>query len=158
MTLVLNEARFHEMSSSQHGSVGRHLGRIGVQIELRAKEITETEGHVRSGHYRDSIKWNFVNSAATVAIRVGSALPIARLLEHGSPPHVIAARRTAVNVFGNISDPKSAGGLFWQQKSNVGGRNWAVPDHPLQSVNHPGQKQGYRIIARAVEQVLRRHA
>jgi hypothetical protein len=153
MTLVINESRFHEMTTSQNGAIGVHLARTGVRVESAAKALVTTEGLVRTGRYRSSLGWNLLASGTMLVLRVGSALPIARLLERGSPPHLIAARRTA----GGNPAQGGAGGLFWEQKPNVGTRNWFVPDHPLQAVNHPGTRP-YRIIARAVEQVLRHRA
>ncbi len=142
MTLTINEARFHEMTTSPSGPVGALLARTGVRAESAAKVLITNEGLVRTGRYRASIHWNLIVSGATLVLRFGSALPVARLLEKGTPPHQILPHRPPA-------------GLMWEQKPNVGGRGWFVPDHPLPAVQHPGTR-AYRILHRAVASVLRK--
>lgn len=159
MTLQINETRFHYMSESPNGAVGLHLAKTGLKIESAAKALATTEGLVRTGRYRASI-FGRLHAGAHLLLAVGAAGEVARYLEHGTPPHAIVARRRVVNALGNITPAgrngfPTEGGLFWEQKPNVGGRGWFVPDHPLQAVNHPGTRP-YMILHRAVASVLRK--
>ncbi len=156
MALRWNETEFHRMLSSPTGPVGRHLERVGRRSESVAKALITTEKLVRSGTYRSSISWRLANDGTTLTLRVGSSAPQARLIEFGTPAHVIAAKRRVVNVFGNIvvagrNGFPVEGGLWWTHGAD---RGWFVPDHPLQSVNHPGTR-AYMILHRAVASVLR---
>ena len=142
MTLKINETRFHEMTQSPTGAVGQHLAMTGAKVESAAKALATTEGLVRTGRYRASITGRLTTDGGNLAVKVGSAVPHAKILENGSLPHQILPRRPAY-------------ALMWEQKPNVGGRGWFVPDHPLPFVQHPGTRP-YRILHRAVASVLRK--
>ncbi len=131
MTLQINESRFHEMTQSP----------TGLRIESAAKALATTEGLVRTGRYRASI-FGRLHAGATLVLVIGAAGKVARYLEDGTAPHQILPHR-----------PPAA--LMWEQKPNVGGRGWFVPDHPLPAVQHPGTRP-YRILHRAVASVLRK--
>ncbi len=158
MTLQINESRFHEMTQSPTGTVGLHLAKTGLKIESVAKALATTEKLVRSGRYRSI--FGRVRAGAQLVLAVGAAKKPGIYIEYGTPTHAIVARRRVVTVFGNLAQVgrnglQAEGGLFWTQKSNVGGRNWFVPDHPLQAVEHPGTR-AYMILHRAVASVLRK--
>ncbi len=138
MALRFNENRFRQLQSSQTDTLGIFLRKKGYKIEQAAKLLATDEGLVRTGRYRDSIAWKFINMAGVLVLRVGSAVPHARLIERGTPPHRILPRH-----------PKDA--LWWTHGAE---RGWVVPDHPLNSVQHPGTRP-YRILQRATRSVLR---
>lgn len=137
MALRINEERYRFMSSSPQGPVGMMLARRGVQIESTAKSLVTAERLVRTGRYRSSLGWRLLTSGSTLVLRVGSALPVARLLEWGTPAHAIL--------------PRNKKALWW---THGGDRGWLVPEHPLAGVNHPGTRP-YMIVHRAVALVLR---
>ncbi len=138
MALRINETRFREMATSTTGPVGRLFARQGVKIESTAKALVTQERLVRTGRYRASIAWNLLNDGNGLILKVGSALPIAHLIEFGSPPHPIL--------------PRNKRALWWTHGAD---RGWFVPERPLSSVNHPGTRP-YMILHRAVASVLRR--
>lgn len=158
MAIRFNEDRYRFVFRSRSGPVGRHLGRMGVRVESAMKQIATEEQLVRSGRYRASLTWRVVNRGFALVLEVGSALPIARLIERGSPVHIIAARRRVVNALGNITAPGREGGLWWThgvgRVNRQTGTPWLVPGHPLQVVHHPGTI-GYHVIARAVRRVFK---
>lgn len=138
--IVFNENRYRFVFDNQNGPVGLHLGRTGVRIQSAAHQIIDEEKLVRSGRYRASIAWELTRDATGLLLRVGSALPIARLLERGSPAHVIR--------------PSSKSALWWDMPND---RGWMVqPDdgRPVASVQHPGSRP-YRVMTRAVLRVLK---
>lgn len=137
MTLRFNENRYREMSQSPTGIVGRFLAKSGARIESAAKLIATEEKLVRSGRYRSSIAWELRQEGGGLVLRVGSAVPHARLLEHGTPPHRIL--------------PRTKRALWWTHGAD---RGWFVPDHPLRMVQHPGTRP-YLVIRRAVLRVLK---
>lgn len=131
-----NEARLRAIFNSPTGPVGRFLGRSGVRIESVAKALATSEGLVRTGRYRASIGWRLRVDGRGLVLEVGSAVPYARTLERGSPPHGIS--------------PRVKRALYWEHGSD---RGWAVPGHPVPSVNHPGTR-AYLILSRSVRLVL----
>lgn len=131
-----NERRYRFVFESRSGPVGRHLAKTGVKIESVAKQIATDEKLVRSGRYRSSIAWQFARDALGLYIRVGSAVPHARMIERGTPAHPIL--------------PRARRALFWTHGAD---RGWLVPDRPLPRVQHPGTRP-YNVIARAVRRVL----
>lgn len=134
--IKFNERRYRYVFESRTGPVGRHLSKTGVRIESVAKQIATDEKLVRSGRYRSSIAWSFGRDALGLFIRVGSAVPHARLIERGTPPHRI--------------EPRTRRALWWTHGAD---RGWVVPVRPLPYVNHPGTR-AYNVIARAVRRVL----
>jgi hypothetical protein len=133
----INEQRLRYVIESPTGPVGRYLGRVGAKVESTAKALITAEGLVRTGRYRSSLAWRLLVDGRGLFVRVGSALPVARLLERGSPAHRIV--------------PRSKRALWWTHGSD---RGWLVPEHPLASVDHPGTRP-YAILHRAVALVLR---
>lgn len=139
MAIRFNEQRYRHVFDSPVGPVGRHLARTGIKCEAAARAIVTEEKLVRTGRYRQSIASEVIRDAAGLVLRFGSANPIARLLERGSPPHVIAA------------STKRA--LWWDMPND---RGWAVqPDdgRPVPKVFHPGNRP-YNVLHRAVRRVL----
>jgi bacteriophage HK97-gp10 putative tail-component len=134
--VIFNEQRLRFLLDSPAGPVGRFLARSGVRVESAAKAIATSEGLVRTGRYRASIAWRLSHDGRSLLLEVGSAVPHARLLERGSPPHSIG--------------PTSKRALWWTHGAD---RGWLVPDRPLAGVNHPGTR-AYRVMHRAVQQVL----
>jgi hypothetical protein len=132
-----NEQRYRFMLQSPSGPVGRHLGRTGARVESVAKQLVTEEQLVRTGRYRASIGWRLLNDGRGLLVRVGSALPVARLIEFGSPAHRIV--------------PRQKQALWWTHGAD---RGWLVPERPLAAVNHPGTRP-YMILHRAVARVLR---
>lgn len=143
--IVFNENRYRFVFQNPQGPVGLFLGRTGTRVESVARQIITEERLVRSGRYRASIASEVTSDALGLLLRVGSALPIARLLERGSPAHVIR--------------PRSKSALWWDMPND---RGWQVrpglrdssEGHPVAFVEHPGTR-AYRIMARAVIQVLK---
>jgi hypothetical protein len=133
----INEQRLQFVFNSPSGPVGQFLGRTGARVESTAKSLITAEKLVRSGRYRSSIAWRLLNDGRGLFVQVGSALPIARLIERGSPAHRII--------------PRSKRALWWTHGED---RGWLLPEHPLASVNHPGTRP-YMILHRAVAAVLR---
>jgi bacteriophage HK97-gp10 putative tail-component len=133
----INEQRFRFVMESPSGPVGRHLGRTGARVESVAKALVTQERLVRTGRYRSSIAWRLFLDGRGLFVQVGSALPIARLIERGSPPHQIL--------------PAAKRALWWTHGAD---RGWLVPERPLASVQHPGTRP-YMILHRAVALVLR---
>lgn len=138
--MALNEQRLRFVLTSPSGPVGRHLANKGVQAESAAKALATSEGLVRSGGYRSSIKWRLLNP---LALAVLSDAPQARIIERGSEPHTIRAR--------------NARALWWEPKANQRPEWMPYPDHgrPVPSVNHPGTR-AYLILTRAVRAVFAR--
>lgn len=137
--MALNEARLRFVLTSPQGPVGRHLARQGVRSESLAKALATSEGLVRTGRYRSSIRWLL---RFPLALEVLSDVPYAGFLARGTQPHTIRAR--------------SAGALWWTPKPNQRPEWMEFPDHgrPVPSVNHPGNR-AYGIIARAVRVAFR---
>jgi hypothetical protein len=134
--MKINETRFRFMATSPRGPVGRHLGRTGAKIESVAKRIATEEKLVRTGRYRSSIAWKLLREGESLVLQVGSADPIAKLIDQGSPPHEIR--------------PDSKQALFWEHGAE---RGWVVPGHPVAGVHHPGTR-AYMVLHRAVREVL----
>ena len=140
-----NEQRYRFMAENPAGPVGRLLTRTGPRIETAAKVIATQEKLVRTGRYRASIAWRLLSDSRGLILRVGSAVPVAKLLEHGSQPHIISARGRQAG---------GANALWWNMPND---RGWMVqPDdgRPVRFVRHPGTRP-YRVIARAVKAVLK---
>jgi hypothetical protein len=138
--LALNEQRLRFVLTSPSGPVGRHLATQGVRAESAAKALATTEGLVRSGGYRSSIKWRLLQP---LAVEVLADAPQSRIIERGSEPHTIRAR--------------NARSLWWEPKANQRPEWMEHPDHgrPVPSVNHPGTR-AYWILNRAVRAVFAR--
>jgi len=139
MAIAFNEQRYQQTFHSPTGTVGQFLRRTGVKVQTQARAIITEERLVRTGRYRASIAWRLLNDATTLVLEVGSAVPHARLIERGTPEHVIAAR--------------NARALWWDMPND---RGWMVqPDdgRPVRFVLHPGTRP-YLVIHRAVRRVL----
>lgn len=135
----INEPRLRFVLQSRVGPVGRFLGRTGVRVESVAKALATTEGLVRTGRYRASITWRVSNEGGGLILLVGSPVGHARLLERGTPEHIIR--------------PRTKKALWWDMPND---RGWMVqPDdgHPVRFVLHPGTRP-YAVISRSVALVL----
>lgn len=139
MAITWNEQRYRHTFQSPTGTVGQFLRRTGAKVQTQARAIITEERLVRTGRYRSSIAWRLVNDATTLVLKVGSAVPYARILERGSDAHVIAARNKRA--------------LWWDMPND---RGWMVqPDdgRPVRYVQHPGGR-AYLTLHRAVRRVL----
>lgn len=141
MALSVNEARLRFVTTSPSGPVGRFLSRQGVRSETAAKLLATQEQLVRTGGYRNSIKWRLQQGASLVLV-VFSDSPHAGFIERGTDPHPIRPRNKKM--------------LWWEHGAD---RGWFVPEWPrdywllTHGVNHPGTP-AYRILGRAVRQVF----
>jgi len=129
----INEQRYRYVFGSPAGPVGRYLGRVGARAESHAKIIATEEKLVRTGRFRASLSWRLGRDAEGATVTVGSAVPYARLLEHGTSPHPIR--------------PRMKKALWWTHGAD---RGWFVPARPLPFVNHPGTR-AYHVIRRAIQ-------
>ncbi len=139
MAIRFNEQRFRYVFDSPVGPVGRHLARTGIKCEAAARAIITEDGLVRTGRYRQSIASEVIRDAVGLVLRFGSANPVARLLERGSPPHTITARNKRA--------------LWWNRPND---RGWMVTPpggRPIPAVHHPGSRP-YNVLHRAVRRVL----
>lgn len=130
-----HDERFRFVTQAPQGTVGRFMGRLGLRIESTAKKIATEEKLVRSGRYRASISGRVVKEGGGLVLKVGSAVPYAKLLERGTDPHLIL--------------PRNARALWWDMPND---RGWMVqPDtgRPVRFVHHPGNR-AYNVIQRAV--------
>lgn len=162
MAIRFNEARYRYVFQSSVGPVGRFLGRTGVRVESVAKAIATAEGLVRTGRYRASINWRITHRGSGLVLQVGSNVPHARLLEHGTPPHIIAARNKRALWW---DMPNDRGWLPQPALTDIEVAMRAAPDpaglgrseegrgRPVRYVEHPGTR-AYRVIGRAVDLVI----
>lgn len=139
MTLKINEDRYRFVVGSREGPVGRYLGRVGARAESHAKAIATEEKLVRTGRYRASLSWRWAGLGSRLAIEVGSAVPHAKVLEHGTEPgHLIFP--------GAVTGRSKKKALWWTHGAE---RGWVVPERPLPYVIHPGNR-AYNVIGRAI--------
>ena len=101
-----------QMSNTVRSDVQKVLKNTGFKIESKAKLNLNNNRSVKTGHLIRSISTDVGNMEVTVHT---SNVKYARLVEEGTSPHVIRAKR------------KKA--LYWK-----GAR------HPVKSVKHPGSR------------------
>ncbi len=130
-----NETRYRQVFQSRSGTVGRSLSRTAFQLETTAKLIATQERLVRTGRYRASLTARLVSEARGLVIKFGSAVPVARLLERGSPAHIIRARN------------KKA--LWWDMPNDRGWMQQPDDGRPVAYVQHPGTRP-YQVLHRAI--------
>jgi len=136
--VTINETRYRFVVGSRAGPVGLRLDRLGAHAASIAKGLATGDRLVRSGTYRDSLTWRPGADGRGLFVEVGSDVPYARVLEHGTEAHMIFPRH-----------PKEA--LWWEHGAD---RGWVVPDRPRASVFHPGNRP-YNVIRRAIETAAR---
>lgn len=107
------------------GQTARDLSLRAIRVTNAAKIIATGAPRVQTGRYRSSLSWRIGVDARGLYALVGSAVPYARIIEEGSPPHEIR--------------PRTKRALAWP-----GGA------HPVKRVRHPGTR-AYRVLARAIK-------
>lgn len=133
--MALNEQRLRFVLTSPSGPVGRHLATQGVRAESVAKALATSEGLVRTGRYRSSIKSRLL---VPLAVELSSDRSYARYLERGTPAHRIP-----------LADE---GHMFWRRKPNHRA-GWIEEGFNVRVVEHPGTP-AYGILGRAVRAVF----
>lgn len=126
--VVPNPAALEALLRSPNGGVARDLARKAIKVETAAKIIATEDGLVDTGRYRASIAWRLGADARGLFAQIGSAVPYARYLEFGTPPHQIR--------------PRTKRALFWPGA-----------EHPWASVQHPGTR-AYSVLRRALRRAL----
>lgn len=112
----------------EHGAVAVDLGRRAVRVTDAAKVIATGAPRVQTGRYRSSIAWRLGTDERGLFAEVGSNVSYARVLEEGSGPHIIRARR------------KKA-------------LSWPGARHPVKQVRHPGTP-AFHVLAKALRAAL----
>ena len=139
MAIRFNETRYRYVFDSPSGPVGQFLARTGFRLESAARVIITEEKLVRTGRYRQSITSQVIRDGIGLVLRFGSANPVARLIEHGTPSHTIRAR--------------NARALWWDMPNDRGWMEQPDDGRPVPFVRHPGTRP-YNVLARAVRRVL----
>lgn len=140
-TMALRPEAIARLRENPSDLVGRHFAQLGRTLTLECRAEADRKLQRGSGKYASGFRSTVDTGPRGVRLRVtndrktADGRDLAAILEKGSRPHIIRARKAAVLVF---DWPKA--GLFPA----------AFP-----SVNHPGTR-AYRIMETALKRVVRR--